>query len=332
MGSRVSSCRQAPMCSLSGGSDDYLNRVDICIVTRERLNGVRRLLGGLNELEFSKSETPDLELIVVDNSPEFAAMEWNATDFGAKWETRYNVEQRLGIPFARNTALDTCRQNSHFVVFIDDDEVPEPYWLDELLSVQQQYDADVVAGPVLPKFADGAPSWVVGGGFFERPRMRTGTPLRFAGTGNVLIRRSVLARTGIRFDDRFALSGGSDTHFFLRLHQAGCRMVWADEAVVHEWVPASRANLKWICRRAFRLGATMSRCELYTRPSARLVLVRIAKGLGQIAWGFAALPTGLVWGRKSYVRALQRVSRGVGSLSGLIGFHYQEYRMQSTTE
>ena len=36
------------------------------------------------------------------------------------------------------------------------------------------------------------------------------------------------------------LNGGDDTHFFTRAQMQGLSIVWADDAVVHETVPASR--------------------------------------------------------------------------------------------
>jgi GT2 family glycosyltransferase len=39
------------------------------------------------------------------------------------------------------------------VAFVDDEEVPDPRWLQELLIVQSRYGANVVCGPVLPVFS-----------------------------------------------------------------------------------------------------------------------------------------------------------------------------------
>ena len=68
---------------------------------------------------------------------------------------------------ARNAALDN-RRNADYVCFIDDDEVPDPRWLDELIRVQAEYDADVVTGPVLSSVsAQNVPAWIE-----QRPFLR----------------------------------------------------------------------------------------------------------------------------------------------------------------
>ena len=114
-------------------------------------------------------------------------------------------------------------------MFIDDDEVPSPEWLKHLAACQQAYGADVVSGPVIPHFMSEVPQWITAGRFFERPRYATGTVLPEARTGNVLIRMEVFHRIGL-FDDRFALTGGEDMDFFVRLYESGGLIFWADEA------------------------------------------------------------------------------------------------------
>ena len=88
--------------------------------------------------------------------------------------------------------------------------------------------------------------WVEEGGFFESPRHTTGARIDYAFTHNVLVRTAALAGMDTLFDERMALTGGSDAEFFRRFARTGHRIVWADEALVFEWVPATRSRLRCI--------------------------------------------------------------------------------------
>jgi len=240
-------------------------KVAVCIITYQRQEGLKRLLEGLNNLAFEKCKAPALEVIVVDNDATGSARKFcEETRLDSSWSLKYFIEPRRGIPYARNKAV-ACAQEGHpdFIAFIDDDEVPERSWLDELLSVQQSYRADVVAGPVLPYFTGPVAPWVTQGKFFHRRRMPTGTTIEWAGTGNVLVRSEVFEKMGEIlgeiFDERLALSGGEDERFFRQVHSFGYKLVWAQEALAYEWLPKSRANARWLLRRAYRSGNNYSR-------------------------------------------------------------------------
>jgi len=212
-----------------------------------------------------------------------------------------------------------------FVAFVDDDEVPEPRWLDELLRVQRGHGADAVAGPVLRHFDEPPPAWVLKGGFFEKRRYRTGQPLKYVDTANSLVRTELFGHNP--FDERLAFTGGEDTHFFLRVHRAGRKMVWADGAVVQELIPSSRANAAWIFRRAYRLGNSLAFCEMDLDPSPSTLALRAAKALVRITRGLLLVPVSpLLGGRHALAKALHDVSRGAGMLAGLAGFTHEEYR------
>jgi len=303
-------------------------RVAICIVTYQRPDGLARLLQSLDRLTFTEVRPPELEVVVVDNAPDAsAAGVCEQARPALRWPLRYAHEPERGIAQARNRAVAASADTADFIAFIDDDEVPEPQWLDALLAVQARHAADAVAGPVLPRFLEPAPDWIVRGGFFERRRHATGTTLPHAGTCNVLIRTVLFRQMGVPFDPRFGLTGGEDTLFFLRAVRAGCRLVWADEAVVHEWHPASRVTATWLLRRAFRLGNTASRCERELSPSPARRAVRVIRALGRMTQGTVSLPMAVVLGQRALaIRSLQHVCRGAGALSGAAGFRYQEYR------
>ncbi|MBW4629121.1 MAG: glycosyltransferase [Brasilonema octagenarum HA4186-MV1] len=305
--------------------------ISVCVSTYQRPEGLKRLLDGLNQLTFSKCETPNLEVIVVDNdSTGSASALCSVKEKNFNGVLKYSIEPTRGISNSRNKALACINKDTNFVAFIDDDEVPASSWLDELLFVQQKLDADVVTGPVFPHFTEtDVPNWVLKGKFFEPTHFPTGHPLKVAFTNNVLIRFEILRQIHIMFDERFALSGGEDSHFFMRLSRAGYKIVWADTALVYEWIPQNRTKMKWILRRGYRCWSTQSLCERELYPSIMVLSIRACKGIGLISQGFCLLLPSLVLGQHAIVKALLHICRGTGTLAGLAGVRYQEYKVIS---
>lgn len=302
------------------------SRVAVCVATYARPDGLARLLDGLASLQTDAL----LRVVVVDNDaagPQRAACAARAHQFALG--LRYEVEPQRGITYARNRCVATAGSDVDFIAMLDDDEVPEPGWLAALLKTQAEYDADIVAGPVIPYFPAPPSDWVRQGKFFDRPRYKTGHALPHAHTHNVLARRSVFETTG-QFDDRFALTGGEDLQFFRRARSLGARIVWADDASVEEWVPSSRTNLGWLLRRAYRSGSTLGQVDrdrpdvLIARPS------RVVRGFGRMVQGALLTPVALVAPRTRHVRlvrSLQLIWRGAGMIAGVLGGRYEEYRV-----
>lgn len=297
----------------------------VCVATYRRPLGLARLLNALGALEFAKVSAPEVRIVVVDNDSQRSALQV-CTELRSRirWPLTYEPEPRRGIPQARNRALACVGQEVEFIAFIDDDDIPDVAWLDELLSIQRLHQADVVAGPAISSFEAPVPDWMRD--LFNHARHPTGTQVRHAGTGNVLIRTGLLRERNLAFDERLALTGGEDTHFFLRLARLGALQVWADEAVVHEWVPRSRMTVRWALRRAYRAGVTWSFCECDLDPSLVVRARRTAKGVGRIAQGCLLLPFALLRSRRAVLGCLRHVFWGVGNLSGLLGIQHDEYR------
>ena len=303
------------------------SRVVVCVLTYRRPEGLARLLEALDRQVFLKSPPPDLRVLVVDNdasrSAEAVIAEGRAR---LRVPVEYLVEPRQGIPFARNTAVRHVEAAADFLAFIDDDEVPAPTWMDELLYARACYQADVVSGPVVPCFDDPPPSWVIRGGFFERERLPSGSILTVTRSGNVLIRTSLFGEMDELFDERLALTGGSDTHFFLRVWRAGFKIVWADEAVVTEHLSGGRLTLGYVLRRGFRTGNTRGLCERDFGRARGQRDVGAVRASWRVAKGVFLLPLSVFVGTHAVVHSARTALQGAGYLAGRVGVRFDGYR------
>jgi GT2 family glycosyltransferase len=238
------------------------------------------------------------------------------------------VEQQRGITYARNRALIEAGAVD-FIAFIDDDEFPAPEWLDTLLWTQANFAADVVSGPVFPKYSPEIPDWVKRGGFFKPRVFATGTGRKTCACNNVLIGTHVFRRVH-GFDDAFALSGAEDTNFFLRVRRAGYKIVWSQQAVVYEVVSAQRGTVSWILRREYQTGNGWVFCERCSDSLGSWIL-RFFKGGGHVVIGTTiAIWRLLTMNKAGVVCSLQRVSLGTGMLAGLIGHRFLAYQNAGT--
>ena len=268
-------------------------------------------------------------VLVVDNDPAGGAGDQVRAMHGA----RYVHEERPGISAARNRALREVGE-SDLLVFIDDDERPHTGWLDHLLAVYERSHPCAVVGPVVSSFAQRPSRWITHGRVFDRRRLNTGTEVTISATNNLLLDMAQVRALGLTFDERFGITGGSDTLFSAQLHARGGRTVWCQEAVVTDVVPAERATREWVLRRAYRAGNVWSRVQLLNAgPGLGRVRARGAlalHGLARITGGSVRWVGGLVAGSLgARARAMRTMMRGAGMLTGMTGVAglvYSEYR------
>lgn len=301
-------------------------KVDVCVVSYRRPGGLLRLLSRLQELRLPEP-APELRVVVVDNDSERSARPvCQEAQTWLRFPLVYALEKRRGIPQARNAALAIALESADWVAFLDDDEEPEPEWLAQLLRVQERSGADAVAGPVLPLFEEPPPAWIERGRLFEPARFATGTRLASAFTGNVLVRTRALAAMDALFDERMALVGGSDDEFFRRFAGDGHAIVWADEARAHEWVPASRASLRWLLLRQLRVGTCTALVDRRLRRPPLSPWRHLAQALWCVAKGSALALAALRRGPGPAAAELRLAAFGAGRLAGLFGLALEEYR------
>jgi glycosyltransferase involved in cell wall biosynthesis len=302
--------------------------VAIAVITFRRPQLLKDLLDSLQAQELPQSQACAVRIVVVDNDAEGSAAEViAAVAENARYPIESAIEPEPGIPFARERSVRLAWDDDA-LIFVDDDEVAPPGWLATLLEAWQSTGADVVTGPVEGILPAEAPAWNRYSDVHSSiGRHATGDVLNKAYTNNTLVAQRVYRAVTPAFHPAFRFTGSSDLHFFLRVYQAGFRIVWCEEARIQEDVPASRTTLRWLVRRAFRSGSGDTISRLLIKPGAVSYLRVLAYALARVASAFGYGLGGLVLARRTFLlKALRRFFSGIGSLAGIVGINHDEYR------
>lgn len=307
--------------------------VTIAVPTFRRLDLLRHLLPQLSaQIDDARARCrflADADILVVDNDPEETAA-GAVADVVAGLAHRVVVihEPVPGVSAVRNTSLDRTIDRD-VLIFIDDDETPHPGWLVHLLQTWHESGAAAVAGRVVSEFQVEPDPWVRAGDFFRRRSLPTGTPIEVAATNNLLLDRSVIAGLGLHFDPSLGRSGGEDTVFTRSLTRSGALMVWCNEAVVTDIVPADRVSRAWVLARAYSYGNSSAIAELRLTggPAAMVARLRwiLLGGLRIVAGTARSLFGRAARNPRHDARGRRTARRGAGMVAGALGRIYHEY-------
>jgi len=319
----------------SSGREDIVaygeESVAVCVCTRERPKMLRACLDSLITQVPPQGWT--VALIVVENNHRPRCIDIvEEVRKGAPYSVVYVNETEIGIPFARNTAIETSRKlGAKWTAFIDDDGVAEQDWLVRMCHRAGHFGVDVVQGPLRYEYPAETPDWLP-----RRllPVRKSDKILRTASTNNVMLHHSLLEEPGLglRFDTHFRFTGGSDSDFFSRASQLGARIVWEQSAVISETVPPSRLRLSWQLKRAFRVATNATEVERRRSGFIPTLIKRTPKNLLRLMRGAALLPLALFWPLGASFRRLaflgmKSCASGLGGFAGLTPFRTEPYRL-----
>ncbi|MBF4623414.1 glycosyltransferase [Clavibacter sp. VKM Ac-2872] len=311
----------------------------VAILTYRRPDDIRAVLplvaAQAAELREAAEVDPALpravRIVVVDNDPAGgagAAVEDAAS--ASPMPIAYVHEPTPGISAARNRALDAAADDD-LLVFLDDDERPDPGWLAALVRARQATGSAGVAGPVRSEYEVEPDAWVRAGGFFVRRRPATGTRLEVAATNNLLLDLRAVRAAGLRFDVDLGTQGGEDTLFTRQLVASGGLLTWCAEAGVVDVVPRARTTRRWVVLRAFSSGNSWSLTSVALAPASPVARTRIraaatARGLVRALGGTGRIAVGAVTGSVAHrAKGTRTLARGAGMVAGAFGWSYQEY-------
>ncbi len=175
--------------------------------------------------------------------------------------------ERQGKNIALNIGL--AEVSGSLVVLSDDDAVPAPDWLRQLLCVaKQQSEYDIFGGEITPVWPANLPEWIprlvnLGATYaITPPGLASGRiePSQIWGP-NMAIRRRVFD-AGYRFDENIGPAKGqyvmgSEVEFVCRLERNGYKAWFCNEARVGHMIRQNQIERDWIIKRAYRLGRHM---------------------------------------------------------------------------
>lgn len=307
-------------------ADVPMRRLMLATPTRDRPASLRRCLTSLAAM--APPTGVEVSVLVIDNASAARALE-ETREIMARWDGPWPaslvVEPEQGIPFARNRAIaEALAAGANALVFLDDDQTVPPDWLATLCHVWRTEAADVVKTPVFWAFDPPARhvEQFFGGSLnrLDRPGPARAVIGRHISTDGVLIGRRLLDDLGLRFSPAMRFSGGSDTEFFARADALGVRAVLTRESYAVEHCPAGKQTLRWLMRRAWRVGAVEGAIRAQGRARAR----HIAKGLVMAPLHFLAAAL-TAWRPAAALRHLIKSARAVGHAAGACGLQSREY-------
>ncbi len=229
--------------------------VVVCAYSEERWGllsqGMQAILG--------QSTQPNRVILVVDHNERL--LERARGEFGERVVVIPNASRR-GLSGARNSGIRAAAED--IVAFLDDDAVPEPGWLESLLSA---YGEGVlgVGGAIEPEWATARPrwfppefDWVVGCTYAGLPPSG-GTVRNLIGAA-MSLRREVFERVG-GFRDELGRVGAlpfgcEETELCIRATQEipGGVFRYEPAARVRHWVGPERTRFAYFRRQCFNEG------------------------------------------------------------------------------
>jgi len=267
------------------------------------------------------------EVVVVDNHPSENGRPVVEGLASAASPIRYVADPVRNMSALRNRGFAEAR--GRWVAFVDDDEVADPNWLDELIGAALDTGAQIAVGPRLARFAAGRPpAWDPTGAQFARDlhlpdraqidlTAADGKPRYGLGTGNSAFDMAACFPDGaapMRLE--FGDAGGEDAELFVRLHREGRQLVWAAKAFVTETVPEHRTRAAYRLLRVRR--ETQHYCAIYLDGTPHPGPVRatlVFKGLAQLSVGFALAVAGLEFGSERRLTGRNLMAHGLGKLT-----------------
>ncbi len=255
-------------------------KASVVICTFNRVDYIRL---AVESLTHQTIPTDQFEIIVVDNASTDATPEVIKELLPAISNLKYIYEDKQGLSHARNRG--TKESEGEIVVFLDDDAIAEPEFLEaHLRSFTKDPSPIATGGRIYLRWPIERPRWVPvsqesfysGLDLGDEPQLLEFPKYPYG--ANMAIDRKTLVDIG-GFSIELGRSGnnlisGEERDLFLRVSQSGGLVVYVPDAIVHHCVLEERVQKKWLLRRSFAQGRSAVAMEVVAQgrpPLSRLM-------------------------------------------------------------
>jgi glycosyltransferase involved in cell wall biosynthesis len=240
--------------------------VSVIIATYTRAALLDECLQHLARQQFATGD----EVIVVDNGSKDHTqqiVQKHQQTFAVPLQLLYEATPGKSHALARALAV----ASGDVLAFLDDDVNVDARWLDVVRETMCDPDIALMGGRVVPRWEPTVPQWMR---VAPAQHARLGAPLglldypadvvqlggRTVLGANMAVRRQVFESLGGFAAHLGKLHGtllsGEDHELCLRVQRAGFRAVYVPTAVVHHWVPAERARVRYFVNWFYWSGIT----------------------------------------------------------------------------
>jgi glycosyltransferase involved in cell wall biosynthesis len=241
---------------------------------------------------------------------------------------RVVLEANQGIVHARNRAIDEA-MDAEYLLFIDDDELPSPGWIEAAVTALRDEGADCVGGRIRVGFGRGArPSWLgdellgflgeVDNGAVPLWVTTRETPIW---SGNVGYRTQLFRDDpALRFDSRYNragydVGGGEDAVMFRTLLERRTRLRYRPDMAIEHLVEPSKLRRRYFLRLHYRAGSKVGR---FGNHNYRRTVAGVPPFVGWNALRQLAAAAGLAMrGRREWLRQAMNFTHSAGVIAGL---------------
>jgi glycosyltransferase involved in cell wall biosynthesis len=285
-------------------------------------NHADRLVRTLSDLQQLRNPESPWELLFVDNAcSDGTPALLSGESWPNGWQVRVVREEKLGLSNARNCALREAQ--GEYVIFIDDDETPDPDWLCAFERLIRARSPDAFGSRIDVLFEGERPAWLSDellGFLGELNRADAVVELTEPGMsfhgGNFGVRRTVALRVGA-FDPDLGRkgtdnTGGEEVDFYRRLRAGGFNAWWTPEAVIYHRIQAAKLKRAYFLDLHYRQGRMegIRKRGKASRIPPKYVLPQLWRATRSVLeqWGRQ--------GRNATVRKEMNVAYFIGYLSG----------------
>ena len=258
--------------------------ISVVICTHNRAEYLRKSLRSVVQQSFPKDK---YEILVIDNASTDTTKEIIELESEKSNKIKYIYEPILGLSQARNTGW--LYSNGDYVAYLDDDAIPDKYWLVNIYEFIKDYpNANVVGGAVQPIWPYKPPSWLnkeiskylsVIQYEGDKHGFILDFPNQYIGGGNTTYSRSILKEMN-GFKPHLGRKGnillsGEETELNYRIQKDNYPIWFCPKAIIYHHIPPKRCSKEYFRSISYWSGRTKALVDFeVNQKNYKIIIIR----------------------------------------------------------